>query len=340
MAAQNFGCLARLVTSAHGCVTVSAIGKEYPADVKTTDLLAAHFHGDTSAWDKIAEKYRRVVRVNGVNIDVDALLRDALQRSKKHNLAYCMSLGEELSAKIAAAYLNCTYIEAADCVKFDFRGRLLWRQTKAAIASAFCGVSLGVIGGFYGGIVGDCSADFARTDRRAVFSRGGSDVTGAICAAALRSTLYENRTDVSGVCTANPKRVFGASVIHGISYREMYRLAKSGAEVLHPDAVRFCMRAGIPICVCGFLNECAPSTLISNCPSGAEVLAVSEKIASNGSVTTTVLHNLSFDEVSLRLSRLFGAARGVLDCKIFSDRVEVQTKASILQRAYSAFFDA
>lgn len=408
MAAQNFGCLKKL-TKNHKCVVVSAVGKEHHFDQKTTDLLAAHFCGDDTAWHKIEQKYKRVVQVNGVNVDVEKLLWDAQRRSKKHNLAYCLSLGEELSAKIAAAFLNCEYIEAQNCVKFDSSGRLLWRQTKSNLKSAFCGLPLGVIGGFYGGVMfddccraasqnaangksiddgaygkmgsaanakernapnekstsaivktnskngvlcsGDCSIpkDISPNSckgnvffncGRAVFSRGGSDVTGAICAAATNSTLYENRTDVNGVFTANPRQVFGAKTIPSLCYAEMFFLAKSGAEVLHPDAVRFCGRFGIPICVCGFGGCGAATTLVSNCPSGAKFLAVTEKNVDE-KIVTTVLHGMTFAEVSKKISTALNLVEGfgtkVLQVKIGNVSAEICTDKSILNTVFSVF---
>ncbi len=339
MAAQNFGCLKK-TTQNHRCIVVSAVGKEHPFDQKTTDLLAAHFGGDASAWQKIQQKYTRVVQVNGVNIDVEKLLWEALRRSKKHNLAYCLSLGEELSAKIAAAFLNCEYIEAQKCIKFGVNGRLLWRQTKSNLKSAFDGLPLGVIGGFYGGIALNCSGKAFANCGRAVFSRGGGDVSGAICAAATNSVLYENRTDVNGVFSANPKQVFGAQTIPTLCYDEMFLLSKSGAEVLHPDAVRICGRFGIPICVCGFDGCGANNTLVSNCPSGAKFLAVTEKRI-DGKTLTTVLHGMTFAEVSKKISTALEVAeklgKKILQVKIGNLFAEICTEQSILNIVFSAF---
>ena len=39
------------------------------------------------------------------------------------------------------------------------------------------------------------------------FSRGGSDITGALAAAALGADVYENWTDVSGILMADPRIV-------------------------------------------------------------------------------------------------------------------------------------
>ena len=56
------------------------------------------------------------------------------------------------------------------------------------------------------------------------FSRGGSDVTGAIVAAAASADLYENWTDVSGFFMADPRIVKNAKkidcIVNGMSATE------------------------------------------------------------------------------------------------------------------------
>ncbi len=334
MTAQNFGCLKQILTQDHRCVVVSAVGKEHPTDQKTTDLLIAHYNGDGDAWKKIAQKYKKLVSVNGVEVDVERLLHDAKQRSLQGSLAYCMSLGEELSAKIAAKYLKCAYIEAEGYVCFDSFGKLQWKQTKNNLKSLFQGLERGVIGGFYGG----------STNGRQVFSRGGSDVTGAICALATSSSLYENFTDVNGVCVANPKVVPFAETVANLSYAEMYLLAQSGAEVLHPDAVRFAQKRAIPIRVANYLNVNAADTLVSNCPSKKAFLSVTQREI-DGKTVTTVLHRMSFNKLQQYLCELSEVtenchANKILWCKTNEVCVQICSKRSILPTVYGVFCKA
>ena len=79
------------------------------------------------------------------------------------------------------------------------------------------------------------------------FSRGGSDVTGAIVARAVRADLYENWTDVSGMLMTDPRIVDHPLPIDYISYRELRELAYMGATVMHEDAVFPVRQVGIPI---------------------------------------------------------------------------------------------
>ena len=77
--------------------------------------------------------------------------------------------------------------------------------------------------------------------------RGGGDITGAVLAAALNATSYENCTDVDGVYTADPRVVTDARRIPNLSYEECIELAAAGAKVLHPRAAEICMQYNVPI---------------------------------------------------------------------------------------------
>lgn len=77
--------------------------------------------------------------------------------------------------------------------------------------------------------------------------RGGGDITGAVLAAALQATTYENCTDVDGVYTADPRLVPDARQIPQLSYEECIELAAAGAKVLHPRAAEICMQYKVPI---------------------------------------------------------------------------------------------
>ncbi|MFM7133793.1 MAG: aspartate kinase [Planctomycetota bacterium] len=80
--------------------------------------------------------------------------------------------------------------------------------------------------------------------------RGGSDTTAVALAAALGVAdggCCEIFTDVDGVYTADPRLVPDASKLARISYEEMLELALLGAQVMHPRAVLFGERYGVPI---------------------------------------------------------------------------------------------
>ena len=290
---NNLVYLKKILTPNHKMVVVSAIGKIHPNDVKTTDLLANYYHThNDQIWQTIANRYRKLVDVNCVDVDIDKLLHDAKNRATKFGLDYCMSLGEELSAKVVAKFLGGVYIEAQEVVVFGKRA-LNTRKTIARLKNATRGVNLAVVGGFYGG--------FCET--RKTFSRGGSDVTASLCALATNSTLCENWTDANGVCQGNPTEIFGVKTLTHLSYEQMYTLAKAGATVLHPDAINPLQTKGIPLVVGNFYNKDAPKTLVSNCTNTSDILCVTQRQVGDIFVAT-VVHNLSIFKVFQRLSNL------------------------------------
>ena len=111
-----------------------------------------------------------------------------------------------------------------------------------------------VIPGFYGALP-DGSVK--------TFSRGGSDVTGAIVARAVMADLYENWTDVSGFLMADPRIVPHPREISSITYKELRELSYMGASVLHEDAMFPVHKAGIPTNIRNTNDPSHPGTIIS-----------------------------------------------------------------------------
>ena len=81
------------------------------------------------------------------------------------------------------------------------------------------------------------------------FSRGGSDITGALAAAALDAEVYENWTDVSGILMADPRIVDDPMTIPQVTYDELRELSYSGAQVLHEDSIFPVREKTIPVVV-------------------------------------------------------------------------------------------
>ena len=79
------------------------------------------------------------------------------------------------------------------------------------------------------------------------FTRGGSDITGAITARAAGADLYENWTDVSGFMACDPRIVENPGRIPSLSYQELRELSYMGANVLHSESIFPVREADIPI---------------------------------------------------------------------------------------------
>jgi aspartate kinase len=94
------------------------------------------------------------------------------------------------------------------------------------------------------------------------FSRGGSDITGAILASAVRAEVYENFTDVDSVFAANPAIVKDPVPIAELTYREMRELSYAGFSVFHDEALEPVYRAQVPVNIRNTNNPKADGTLI------------------------------------------------------------------------------
>ena len=226
-------------------VVVSAPGKRDSSDTKVTDLLyrccdlAAAGEKFDEPLSLIRDRFSGILEELGVTMDlgreietIRAHLTNGPQRE------YMASRGEYLNAKVISAYLGFDFLDAAKCVVFLEDGSFDAETTNQKLSAAISGSSGVVIPGFYGA-TGDGTI---RT-----FSRGGSDVTGAIVARAAQADLYENWTDVSGMLAADPRIVPDPRSIHYITYQELRELAYMGASVMHEDAVFPVRKAGIPI---------------------------------------------------------------------------------------------
>lgn len=217
-------------------VVVSAPGKRFSEDVKITDLLyACAGSGCTEDLQPIRQRFLEIVRELGLELDLEP---DFAEMTKPHTAPYMASRGEYLSAKLMASYLGWPFVDAAQCVFFDREGQLDSVKTEHAIWETLKNLPCAVLPGFYGS-----------DDRGEIqtFSRGGSDVTGALVARAMECRVYENWTDVDGMMVTDPRIVPEALPIREITYSELRELAYQGAAVLHEDAVLPVRKMGIPI---------------------------------------------------------------------------------------------
>ena len=225
-------------------VVPSAPGRRFDGDEKVTDLLYRTHRLQKSGEDAsptfslIRERFLTIAKELGVKADIagalDVIWRDVCAGASED---YCASRGEYLNGLILADYLGYAFLDPKEFIFFFEDGTFDSERTNAFLAEALARTERAVIPGFYGS-----GADGGiRT-----FSRGGSDVTGAIVARAAYADLYENWTDVSGFLMADPRIIPNALPIKNITYRELRELSYMGATVLHEDSVFPVHRAGIP----------------------------------------------------------------------------------------------
>ena len=226
-------------------IVVSAPGKRYKDDHKVTDLLylcSAHLKYGVSCekiFALIRQRYQQIADDCGLSLDLAAEFDALWQRmcSGEADEEYLASRGEYFAARLMAEYLGYTFLDAALWLRFKFDGTVDQEASYEALRKAADGQRV-VIPGFYG----------SRADGSIkTFSRGGSDITGAIVARAVKASLYENWTDVSGFFACDPRIVPSAKCIKELSYQELRELSYMGANVLHSDSIFPVKAAGIPI---------------------------------------------------------------------------------------------
>ena len=227
-------------------VVVSAAGKRDSSDHKITDLLyLCHSHVKYGVdcdriFQMIASRYVGIRNELGLALAIEPELEELKRKldSKQISREELVSRGEYFSAKLMAAYLGFQFIDAADWVKFGMDGVVDQEASYEALRSRVTPGLGAVIPGFYGTMPDGA----IRT-----FSRGGSDITGSLAAAALDADVYENWTDVSGILMADPRIVEDPQTISEVTYDELRELSYSGAQVLHEDSVFPVREKNIPV---------------------------------------------------------------------------------------------
>ena len=241
-------------------VVVSAAGKRGADDHKLTDLLYlchAHLTYGVSCGDIMNTIRQRFVDIRnelGLHYDVEGEF-DALSArlSRDMSVDERVSRGEYFTARLMAEYLGFTFVDAASCIFFGFDGQIDREKTDSTIAAALKANGKILIPGFYGRLP---------TGKIKVMTRGGSDITGALAAAAVDADVYENWTDVSGILMADPKIVPDPSPIAHITYAELRELAFMGASVLHEESILPVKEKGIALNIRNTNRPEDPGTMI------------------------------------------------------------------------------
>lgn len=241
-------------------VVPSAPGKRHSKDFKVTDLLyLCQSHIESSiplddVFDLIANRYKKIVSKLDLSLDISIYL-DKIKKDIENGASkdYAASRGEYLNGIILANYLDFDFIDAKDVIFFNKYGSIDKDLTYTSLNKVLENGRRAVIPGFYG-------SDIA--GNVITFSRGGSDITGALVSASINADLYENWTDVSGFLMTDPRIVNNPKQINKITYRELRELSYMGASVLHEESVFPVRDAGIPINIKNTNIPEDPGTLI------------------------------------------------------------------------------
>ena len=240
-------------------VIVSAAGKRFSDDHKLTDLLyLCHAHlkygvSCDNVFDMIRSRYMEIRDDLGLQTDLETEF-DALRRKMDKGISQdeLVSRGEYFAAQLMADYLGYDFLDSELWLKFNLDGTVDQETSYEALSRAASGRRV-VIPGFYGAM----PYGTIKT-----FTRGGSDITGALAAAALNADVYENWTDVSGFLMDDPRIVSDPLPIERITYSELRELSYIGAQVLHEGTIFPVREKNIPLNIRNTNQPDHPGTMI------------------------------------------------------------------------------
>lgn len=256
-------------------IVVSAPGRRRQDEPKITDLLylccdmAAMGTDIGEPFGMIQSRFTEIANELRLDSAVPELLdsfREDLEAGCSRD--YAASRGEYFCARLMAEFLQAEFVDPADHIVIRPNGTVV-PQTYQTLAARFRDQTRRyVMAGFYGrGQDGEVKT----------FSRGGSDISGAIAARAAGAILYENWTDTSGILMADPRIVKNPRCIDEISFREVREMSYMGASVFHDEAILPVREAAIPICIKNTNRPHNPGTRIV--PQLSQQTLVSTEIA-------------------------------------------------------------
>ena len=256
-------------------VVVSAPGKRFSGDEKVTDMLLSCAEmvqkglSSKEKFEDVKNRYRDIAEGLGLGRDIIDEDLETVYKTIEGGAGrdYAASRGEHLNAKLIAKYLGWNYIETEECIVIGENNKIE-NESYSNLASLIENGKKYVIPGFYGR---------SPSGEVRCFSRGGSDITGAIAARAVMADVYENWTDVSGVYSSDPRFVKSAHVIPALSYKMVRELSEVGASVFHEEAIAPVVEVNIPINIRNTNSPEDAGTIIGKEPDEKGVVGVSAK---------------------------------------------------------------
>ena len=323
-------------------VVPSAPGKRTSADEKITDMLYKCYGLAQSKMpyadlfqSAIANRYIEIANELGLDFDIGSLLNEACDELARQTPDFAASRGEYFSGLLLSKYLGWDFIDPAECIKFDRQGRFAAEWSHQLMTDCLARYERAVIPGFYG--------SYPNGELK-TFSRGGSDISGAIVARAAVADIYENWTDVSGFLMADPRIVKNPKRIERLTYRELRELSYMGATVLHEDSIFPVRTAGIPTNIKNTNEPDHPGTMIvmtnEECPGAGVITGIAgHKNFTLLSIEKAMMNSeIGFGRRVLQAIEDFGASFEHLPtgidtmCVVLPDDELIQRRDQILQR--------
>ena len=218
--------------------------------------------------------------------DLERLAHEVSQQPSAREMDMLLTSGERISIALLCmaiidmgeAAVSFTGSQAGIVTDTAHRKAKILEIRADRVQEALAAGSIAVVAGFQG-----MSTERAIT----TLGRGGSDTTAVALAAALRASVCEIYTDVSGVYSADPRIVPEARKLDHVSFEEMLEMSASGAGVLQLRSVEYARNHGVRI-HCRSSFEDGPGTLV-----------VSEEETMENPFVTAVTHSDSEARVTL-----------------------------------------
>jgi aspartate kinase len=276
---KNLAKIVQSYPSTNLLIVISAMGK---MTNKLEELTSAYLNGDQNThqiFDEVKAYHFNIIStlfkdhknpvyddVANTFVEIEWLLEEVASDSPDYLYDQIVSIGELVSTKIVAAYLNLAgifsvWVDARSYIKTDNNykeANVIWDKTEQEIQRhlpTFLAKGIVVTQGFIGGT----SENFTST-----LGREGSDYSAAIFCACLNAESMTIWKDVPGVLNADPKWFDETEKIAQLSYHDAIELTYYGATVIHPKTIKPIQNKGIPLYVRSFLQPELEGTAITS----------------------------------------------------------------------------
>ena len=254
-------------SSAQILIIVSAMGKTTDALEK---LCKYYVEGNEDAQEilKAIKQFHEIIMIElfqtkvhpvfdeiaNTFVEIEWMLEDEPHPDYDFNYDQIVSIGEFLSSRIVAAYLNVNkidtkWVDARDFIHTDntYREGII-DMDKTTSSMHLLKNMLEKQTVITQGFIGGTSENFSTT-----LGREGSDYSAAIFASCLNAESLTVWKDVPGIMNADPKLFKDAKKYEELPYSEALEMAYYGATVIHPKTIKPLQNAGVPLFVRPFL---------------------------------------------------------------------------------------
>lgn len=277
-AVKNVASILHLFEGERLAVVISAMGKTTNA---MESIVNAYWERDRETFSILVEERRSFhleimdllfenrehpiySEINKVFDDLNLHFDTILSENFDFEYDQIVSLGEVISTKIVAAYVNslsgsCSWVDARTLITTDRKFReaeINWKLTETHFQQRFLPKfeenNVLITQGFIG------SNDNSTT----TLGREGSDFTAGIIAYCCNAESVTIWKDVPGMLNADPKWFDNTVKLDQISFREAIELSYYGASVIHPKTVKPLQNKNIPLHVKSFVSPDEEGTVI------------------------------------------------------------------------------